>query len=168
MSMGSLWNETDSAGEALSMVCAASLHPDGYYGQGLGQGPRIAAWLNSNPRNYDWLSTHETTDTHPLSYGVSALFIYYLISQLKFPDLTSLIVTFPTRHFPQKPNISQTTRISWMTLERLLSAISQRVQKITLLQAIIHSPYLRVRSEALPSPWLATRRPLPRWSDRVS
>lgn len=69
------WNRGASAGEALSTVMATELHPIGYYASG--QGPRVNAWLNSNPRP-DWVSTTEGTDKNNISYGCGILFLYYL------------------------------------------------------------------------------------------
>src|SRR5262249_26443746 len=42
------WLANNSMGEALSTVCEALLHPEGYYGANLG--PRIATWLNVQVR----------------------------------------------------------------------------------------------------------------------
>jgi hypothetical protein len=74
------WNRGDSAGEALSRVAAAVLHPLGYYGSG--DGPTIDVWLKS-PR-IDYVSGSEGTDQNGASYGCGILFLNYLAHQLNY------------------------------------------------------------------------------------
>jgi hypothetical protein len=75
------WNRSDSAGEGLSRVAAAELHPLGYYTSGAGNGPYVNEWLQSKPRP-DFVSSSERTDQDRISYGCAALFINYLVYQL--------------------------------------------------------------------------------------
>ena len=75
------WNRGDSAGEALSRVAAAELHPNGYYGSG--DGPIVGKWLQSVQDNF--VSGSEGTDNNPLSYGCGILFLNYLAYQLGIP-----------------------------------------------------------------------------------
>src|SRR5579871_4373814 len=81
------WGAGNSMGEGLSEVSEGLLHPDGYYTNGLG--PRIGDWLNASPRP-NWVDNVEGTDQHAVSYGCSALFIYFLHSQLGF-SMTDII-----------------------------------------------------------------------------
>ncbi|MGH3399576.1 MAG: hypothetical protein ACRDPO_33310, partial [Streptosporangiaceae bacterium] len=74
-------------GEALSIVCEALRHPDGYYGGSIG--PRITEWLNASPRP-NWIDTTEPTDKDFLSFGCGAAFIYYLMSQFNY-SIASII-----------------------------------------------------------------------------
>ena len=76
------WQPRNSMGEALSEVCEALLHPDGYYPPG-NIGPRIGNWLNSSPRP-NWIDNVEPTDQHAVSYGCGMVFIYYLKDQLGY------------------------------------------------------------------------------------
>ncbi len=78
------WVANNSMGEALSTVCEATLHPEGYYTATVngGYGVRIDQWLNS-PRA-DWVNHNENTDRNFASFGCGILFIYYLQSQLGF------------------------------------------------------------------------------------
>ena len=78
------WIANNSMGEALSTVCEATLHPEGYYTATVngGYGVRIDQWLNS-PRA-DWVDHIEDTDRNFVSFGCGILFIYYLQSQLGF------------------------------------------------------------------------------------
>ena len=77
----------NSMGEALSIVCEALRHPDGYYGGSIG--PRITEWLNASPRP-NWIDTTEPTDKDFLSFGCGAAFIYYLMSQFNY-SIASII-----------------------------------------------------------------------------
>jgi hypothetical protein len=86
------WDRGASHGEALSIILATELHPQGYYG-GIGDAPRVNAWLKSNPRQ-DWVSSNEDTDNNNLSYGCGVLFINYLRHQLGF-DLGDIIALRP-------------------------------------------------------------------------
>src|SRR5262249_33987448 len=78
-------------GEALSTVCEALLHPEGYYRASLG--PRIATWLNLQIRAYptgvhyrdNWIDKTEDTDGNYVSFGCGIVFLYYLISQRGYP-----------------------------------------------------------------------------------
>ena len=71
----------NSMGEALSTVCEALRHPDGYYTGGVG--PRIGTWLNSSPRP-NWIDNTENTDKDFLSIGCGVMFIYYLMSEFNY------------------------------------------------------------------------------------
>jgi hypothetical protein len=71
----------DSMGEALSTVCEALRHPDGYYGGGLG--PRVTTWLSASPRP-NWIDNTEATDKDFLSIGCGVAFIYYLMSEFNY------------------------------------------------------------------------------------
>lgn len=75
------WNRGNSAGEGLSRVAAAELHPLSYYTSGAGNGPYVNTWLQSKPRP-DFVSTSEGTDQNALSYGCAVLFLNYLAYQL--------------------------------------------------------------------------------------
>lgn len=92
------WNPGNSAGEALSRVAAAELHPQGYYrpAGSPDNGPYATPWVqlgfrrrdiqdadNDSPR-YDFITVSENTDTNDLSYGCGILFLYYLRHQLHF------------------------------------------------------------------------------------
>jgi len=92
------WNPGNSAGEALSRVAAAELHPQGYYrpAGSANNGPYATPWVqldfrkrdiqdadNDSPR-YDFITVSENTDTNNLSYGCGILFLYYLRYQLHF------------------------------------------------------------------------------------
>jgi hypothetical protein len=84
----STWDHgANSMGEALSTVCEALRHPDGYYGGGLG--PRITTWLNASPRP-NWVDNTEPTDRDFLSIGCGAAFIYYLMSEFNY-SISSVI-----------------------------------------------------------------------------
>src|SRR5262249_19540842 len=85
------WRADNSMGEALSTVCEALLHPEGYYGANLG--PRIATWLNPQVRTHppavhyrhNSVEQREPTDGNYASFGCGILFLYYLVSQLGLP-----------------------------------------------------------------------------------
>jgi len=81
------WDRVHSQGEALSHVCGALLHPDGYYWlDPTGNpviGPAIWAWLNASPRP-NWIDTIESTDQNDLSFGCGILFIYFLMYECDF------------------------------------------------------------------------------------
>ena len=92
------WDPSNSAGEALSRVAAAELHPDGYY-RPIGtpnNGPYAGQWLalvnrsdtaqlaGAGGARYDFISVSEGTDANRLSFGCGTLFLYYLHSQLNF------------------------------------------------------------------------------------
>jgi hypothetical protein len=77
----------NSMGEALSTVCEALRHPDGYYGGQLG--PRITTWLNASPRP-NWIDNTEPTDKDFLSIGCGVAFIYYLMSEFNY-SISSVI-----------------------------------------------------------------------------
>jgi hypothetical protein len=77
----------NSMGEALSTVCEALRHPDGYYGGGLG--PRVTTWLNASPRP-NWIDNTEPTDRDFLSIGCGVAFIYYLMSEFNY-SISSVI-----------------------------------------------------------------------------
>ena len=83
------WGRGASAGEALSRIAAAELHPGAYYASGAGGGPYVNGWLHANPRP-DWVSTTEGTDQDAISYGCGILFINYLVYQLGYP-LSALV-----------------------------------------------------------------------------
>jgi len=86
------WDPTNSMGEALSTVCEALLHPNGYYGPHI-QGPRIDWWLNyssfttdgsrltirRNWRRPNYVDRTDNTDRNDVSYGCGIVFIYYLM-----------------------------------------------------------------------------------------
>lgn len=77
------WNRGNNAGEALSRVAAAVLHPLGYYLPG--RTPTVNQWLQlANRRSLDFITNSENTDNNALSFGQGILFIYYLVSQLGF------------------------------------------------------------------------------------
>jgi hypothetical protein len=95
---GNGWDPSTSNGEGLSRVAAAELHPLGYYrpAGSANNGPYSTDWLKlpfrtrdaqdagaSGPR-YDFISVTEDTDQNDLSFGVAALFLYYLHTQLRF------------------------------------------------------------------------------------
>jgi hypothetical protein len=86
------WDRGGSHGEALSIILATELHPQGYYG-GISNAPRVNPWLRASPRP-DWVSSNEDTDTDMLSYGCGILFINYLRHQLGF-DLSDIIALRP-------------------------------------------------------------------------
>lgn len=79
------WSASNSSGEGLSVFCAGLMHPNGYYGAGLG--PRVNTWFTSNTRDdsaHNWITSNEATDKDADSYSCALLFIYYLYSQLGF------------------------------------------------------------------------------------
>jgi hypothetical protein len=73
------WQAGNSAGEALSRVAAAELHPVGY--EVFGQSANT--WLQAVPRP-DRVSAPEDSDKHAMSIGCGILFIYFLAYQLGF------------------------------------------------------------------------------------
>jgi hypothetical protein len=73
------WIKNHSDGEGLSRVCGIELYPR------LGIDDGLQSWFNSNPRDYTWIDASDDFDTHPLSWGISLLFIYYLRTQLEHP-----------------------------------------------------------------------------------
>ena len=90
------WNPSNNAGEGLSRVAFAELHPQGYYrpAGSANNAPYSTAWLQleyrtrdrqdseaAEPR-YDFITVSENTDGNALSYGCAILFLYYLHSQL--------------------------------------------------------------------------------------
>ena len=75
------WIANNSMGEALSVVSAGQLHPEGYYTGTVG-GPRITSWLNSPKPRPNWIDSNENTDTDFVSFGCGIVFIYYLRDQL--------------------------------------------------------------------------------------
>jgi hypothetical protein len=92
------WNPGNSAGEGLSRVAAAELHPAGYYrpAGSPNNGPYSTGWLQlpwrrrdaqgagtDEPR-YDFVTVSEDTDGNGLSYGCAVLFLYYLHDQLRY------------------------------------------------------------------------------------
>ena len=93
------WDPGNSAGEGLSRVAAAELHPLGYYRPpgSPNNGPYSTAWLQLPNRTrdsqndaapgsrYDFISLSENTDKNVLSYGCAILFFYYLHTQLHHP-----------------------------------------------------------------------------------
>jgi hypothetical protein len=92
------WNPSNSAGEGLSRVAAAELHPLGYYrpAGSPGNGPYSTAWLQLAYRTrnmqdadtqgppYDFVTVSEDTDGNILSFGCAIVFLYYLHSQLHY------------------------------------------------------------------------------------
>jgi hypothetical protein len=92
------WNPSNNAGEALSRVAAAELHPQGYYRpRGTpNNGPYATAWVQLNYRRrdiqdadspgqrYDFITVSENSDSNVLSFGCGILFLYYLRYQLRF------------------------------------------------------------------------------------
>jgi len=80
------WVPSNSMGEALSTVCEAMIHPEGYYTATVNGGTRvrITQWLNS-PTRPDWVTQVEATDKNFVSFGCGIVFIYYMHSQLGFP-----------------------------------------------------------------------------------
>jgi len=77
------WLAGNSMGEALSTVCEALLHPEGYYPSPI-RGPRIGPWLNYLKLPFDWhrpnwIDRTEDTDTNYVSFGCGIVFIYYLM-----------------------------------------------------------------------------------------
>ncbi len=79
---GGKWVANNSMGEGLSVFCVGTMHPKPYYTL-TGFGPRINTWLTSNTRN-DWISSTESSDTNPDSYGCAIVFLYYLYTQLRY------------------------------------------------------------------------------------
>jgi hypothetical protein len=90
------WNPENSAGEALSRVAGAELHPTGYYNIPALRSPYNQNWLKllyrtrdgqdegaPGPR-YDFITISENTDQDAVSIGCGILFLYYLHSQLKY------------------------------------------------------------------------------------
>jgi hypothetical protein len=91
------WNPGNSAGEALSHVAAAELHPTGYYRAGLpNTGPFATTWLQlpwrrrdaqpdgpADPR-WDFVTVSIGDDEDVVSYGCGILFLYYLHDQLRY------------------------------------------------------------------------------------
>lgn len=71
------WNCGASAGEGLSRVLAAELHP-----ASLGRFASASHWLNS--ARPDWVTQTEGTDRDYVSIGCATLFINYLRHQLHF------------------------------------------------------------------------------------
>ena len=92
------WNPSNNAGEALSRVAAAELHPQGYYRPAgtPNNGPYSTAWLQLNWRGrdfqdagspgqrYDFITVSENSDSNALSFGCGILFLYYLRYQLRY------------------------------------------------------------------------------------
>jgi hypothetical protein len=92
------WNPGNSAGEALSRVAAAELHPAGYYrpADSANNGPYSTAWLQLpwrrrdaqpdgvNEDRYDFVTVSNGTDTDTDSFGCGILFLYYLHDQLRY------------------------------------------------------------------------------------
>lgn len=91
------WNPGNSAGEALSRVAAAELHPIGYYrpSGAPNNGPYSTAWLQlpwrrrdaqadgADPR-YDFVTVSVGTDADALATGCGILFLYFLHDQLRY------------------------------------------------------------------------------------
>ena len=82
------WDRGSAYGEALSVVCATLRHPVGYYRSGAG--PRVRAWLDSNPRP-DWVAQGGGDDQNQTLYGAGILYLYYLLSQRRFA-LSQIVV----------------------------------------------------------------------------
>jgi hypothetical protein len=102
------WDRGGSNGEALSIVLATELHPDGYYLSR--QGPRVQNWLNRFPTE-DWVTNTKPADhEHPedsgdqdfVAFGCGIAYINFLRYQLGKslssivcqPDCTTLAQTF--------------------------------------------------------------------------
>ncbi|MDQ4502585.1 hypothetical protein [Sinomonas sp. ASV322] len=92
------WNPGNNAGEGLSRIAGAELHPLGYYrpAGASNNGPYSTAWLQlgyrtrdrqdagaAGPR-YDFITVSENSDTNVLSYGCAIQFLYYLHTQLHY------------------------------------------------------------------------------------
>lgn len=83
------WIANYSTGEALSTVCEALIHPEGYYAPVPPLGPRIWKWLSVIPHlPYDpgvarenWIDRTDDTDQNFASIGCGVLFLYYLLSE---------------------------------------------------------------------------------------
>jgi hypothetical protein len=73
------WVAGHSDGEALSQICSIMRFPTGHYDA---YGSWANKWLSSS--RPDWVSSNESTDGNPVSFGCSLLFLYYLRDQLGF------------------------------------------------------------------------------------
>jgi len=100
------WGGGNSMGEALSTVCEALRHPDGYYLPSL-TGPRIGSWLNASPRP-NWIDTTENTDKNFVSFGCGIMFIYYLMSEFNF-SIDAVIAAAGTTFEALFPNLTGTS-----------------------------------------------------------
>ena len=71
------WEAGHSQGEALSTVCEALLHPDGYYAPA-NLGPRINTWLTTTPLP-NFIDNVDPTDKNFVSIGCGVMFLYFLM-----------------------------------------------------------------------------------------
>ncbi|WP_432887959.1 hypothetical protein ACQPYH_06375 [Kribbella sp. CA-245084] len=92
------WSPHNSAGEALSRVAGAELHPTGYYrpAGSPNNGPYSTEWLQLPWRRraaqpdgidedrYDFVTLSLGTDKDVRSFGCGILFLYYLHDQLRY------------------------------------------------------------------------------------
>lgn len=86
---GGKWNAGNSSGEALSQYCSIIRFQTGHYSY-YSSGSWVDTWLNSPPRQYQWVTTTKGTDKDAVSFGCALAFIYYLNVQLGF-DINSII-----------------------------------------------------------------------------
>ena len=112
------WGRSNSMGEALSTVCEALRHPDGYYAPA-NLGPRIGTWLNSSPRP-NWIDTTENTDKDFVSIGCGVMFIYYLMSEFNF-SIDSVIAAAGTTFEELFQNLTGTSG-AWSAFSNTVNA----------------------------------------------
>jgi hypothetical protein len=130
--MGKSWIENYSTGEALSTICEAELHPEGYYPPSPVGAPRITQWLNLPeiarsggpiPRvtwRPNWVDATENTDSNPFSYGCGILFINYMRFQLNIP-LSDIITKAGATLAQTYQNITGRTD-GWNAFNQLMEA----------------------------------------------
>ena len=73
------WVAGHSDGEGLSQICSIMRFPTGHYDA---YNSWVNKWLSTARPN--WVSSNESTDGNPVSFGCSLLFLYYLRDQLGF------------------------------------------------------------------------------------
>ena len=141
-----LGSRADSMGEALSTVCEALRHPDGYYAPA-NLGPRIGTWLNSSPRP-NWIDTTENTDKDFVSIGCGVMFIYYLMSEFNF-SIDSVIAAAGTTFEELFQNLTGTSG-AWSAFSNTVDAYFP-----------IGTTYQPASDDILPRPGRAP------WADRL-
>ncbi|MGH9142786.1 MAG: hypothetical protein ACRD2I_16765, partial [Vicinamibacterales bacterium] len=67
------WVAGHSDGEGLSQICSIMRFPTGHY-------DAYSSWVNKwlSTARPNWVSSNESTDGNPVSFGCSLLFLYYL------------------------------------------------------------------------------------------
>jgi hypothetical protein len=73
------WVAGHSDGEGLSQICSIMRFPTGHYDA---YNSWVNSWLSSPRANF--VSSNESTDGNPVSFGCALLFLYYLRDQLGF------------------------------------------------------------------------------------